>query len=178
MKINIPRPISKFWGWSGFISMPNFRPFCTCILKKTPSNLTAFTESKWWRKEENQQTMSKILFILKVVGIYQYTKFQAFSLMCPKENARKPQISPVSLSHRKISIPSVKSIWFWRWLWYFNMPNVKPFLPCVINIMPGNLSGWTDGKSVDWSVIRAMVIPPVRWKDGWTGNPKNNVSSA
>ena len=39
-KINRPWPKSnKFWRWSGYIAIPNFRPFLVCILKKISRNL-------------------------------------------------------------------------------------------------------------------------------------------
>ena len=84
-------------------------------------------------------------------------QIQAINVMHSPENARKPQIWPDSLSQsgakmRKINIPWPESHEFWRWSGYIRMSNIRPFLPCVLMKMPGNLSGWTD-----------------RWTDGLTG---------
>ena len=58
---------------------------------------------------------------------------------------RKPQIWPVPLSQncakmKNINIPWPKSNLLWRWSENINMPNFRPFLPCVcLKKMPGNL---------------------------------------
>ena len=71
-------------------------------------------------------------------------------------NARKPKIWSVSLSQshakrRKINRPWPQSNQFWRWSGYISMQNFRPFPPCVLREMPGNLfgrtDGWTDGRT-------------------------------
>ena len=59
------------------------------------------------------------------------------------ENARKPQIWPVSLSQncakiRKINRPWPQTNQFWRWSRYISMQNLRPFPPCILREMPGN----------------------------------------
>ena len=87
--------------------------------------------------------MTKILSVLKVVIIHQHVKFQAIPLMPSQENAQKPQTSPILLSQKTAKImktnrPWPKSNQFWRWSGYINMPNYRPFLLCVLQIMFGN----------------------------------------
>ena len=69
------------------------------------------------------------------------------------DNAWRPQIWPVSQSQRgtiirKINRARPKSDQFWRWSGYISMQSFRPFPPCVLQEMLGNLSrrtnGWTD----------------------------------
>ena len=68
-----------------------FRPFLPAFQRKSleTSNLTNFPLSKWHLNEENQQTMTNILSVMKVVRIHQHTKFQAIPLLHSHENAQK-----------------------------------------------------------------------------------------
>ena len=90
-----------------------------------------------------------------------YTQFQIlsksnFELWCRSfdmrspGNARKPQVWRISLSQnsakmRKINKPQPYSYQFWRFSRYINMQNFRPFPPCVLQQIAGNLSGRTDG---------------------------------
>ena len=61
--------------------------------QETP-NFTHFTKSKCRQNEENQQTMTKIRSVLKVIRVHQHAKFQAILRMRSPENDQKPQIWP------------------------------------------------------------------------------------
>ena len=92
------------WRWSGYTSAPNFRPFLTWVITEMPrtSLLTSFTRSKWCQNQENQYTMTKTQSFLKVLMLYQHTKFQAISLIHCWEYARKSKIWPISLGQSVI----------------------------------------------------------------------------
>ena len=107
-----------------------------------------------------------------------------------QENARKPQILPVSLNQSgakrtKFNKPLPKSTNFWSWSGYISMPNFRPFLSSILKKMPGNLlgwmdrwtnrqmDGWTEGKSVGWSVIRIKVGLSVDWIEKWMDRRTN-----
>ena len=60
---NISRPWQKsnhFWGWSGYICTPNFRPFFPRVLTKIAGNLKliSFTKSKWHQNEDKQRVLT------------------------------------------------------------------------------------------------------------------------
>ena len=108
---------------------------------ETP-NMNSFMKPKWCQKEENQQTMTIIESVLKVVRTHQHAKFQGNSSMCSPGNARNPQILHVTRSQnstkiRTINRPWLWSIQFWRWSGYISMHNFRPIPPCVLREMPG-----------------------------------------
>ena len=129
-KMNRPQPkYNQFQKWSVCISTSNFRPFLQCIVEQISPNPKF--EVKWCQNKENQQTMTKILSILKVLRIHQHDKFHAIPPMHSQENAWKLQISPVSLSQnvvkmRKINRPWPKSNQFWKWSGYITKLNFRP----------------------------------------------------
>ena len=51
--------------------------------------MTCFTKSKGHQNVENQQSMTKIKSVLKVVRIHQHAKFQAIPSMPSQGNAQK-----------------------------------------------------------------------------------------
>ena len=61
-----------------------------------------------------------------------------------QNSASSPQILPVILSHIGAKMCNIIRRWlkskqFWRWLGNISMPNNWPFLPCIVNKMPGNI---------------------------------------
>ena len=77
---------------------------------ETP-DLTRFTKSKWRQKEENQQTVTIILSVLKVIKIHHHAKFQPIPSMRSPGIARKPQIWPVSLSQSGVKRRKINRPW-------------------------------------------------------------------
>ena len=57
-----------------------------------------FTKSYSYHNEENQQTMTKMYTVEKVVRIHHHVKLQAIPPMHSEENYQRPQIWPVSQS--------------------------------------------------------------------------------
>ena len=112
------------------------------------------------------------------------------------DNAWWPQIWPVSLSQRdtimrKINKARPKFNQFWRWSRNISMHNFRPFPPCILREMPGNLPGrtdrWTDGQAEKQSrLIRWTDGPMYIWKEGISGlertdgrtTQKHNASDA
>ena len=95
-KTNRPWPKSnQFQMWSGYISMSNFRPLLPWVLKKITEipNLTCFTKSKWHQNDEYQQTVIKVLSVLKAVRIHQHAKFEAIQSDCNKNSNEESTLS-------------------------------------------------------------------------------------
>ena len=77
-------------------------------------------------------------------------------------NAWKPRIWPVSLSQNSAKMRKINKPWpwtnqFWRWSRYISMENFRPFPPCVLRQIPGNLSGRTDGRTCRKTVTVGRV---------------------
>ena len=70
---------------------------------ETP-DLTRFTKSKWRQKEENQQTVTIIYPVLKVVKIHQHAKFQAIPSMRSLANAWKPLRTDGRTCHKTVTV--------------------------------------------------------------------------
>ena len=106
---------------------------------ETP-NLTRFTKSKKCQNKKIQQTMAIYKTFLKVVKIHQHVKFQAIPSMCSPQNARKPQIWPVSLSQNsaKIRTRQIWGIWKLRLAYSPETPHLGQnrwcFVPCDLEI--------------------------------------------
>ena len=63
---------------------------------------------------------------------------------------------------------------FLRWPRYTNKQNVRPFHPCVLQQIPGNLSGRTDGHMDGHAAKPSLLVgwtngPMYRWKEGISG---------
>ena len=80
---------SKWWKSTTVTKMPNFRPFLPCIIRKMPGNI-----QKWRQNKENQQIVTTIRTVLKIVMIHQHAKFQATIFMHSQGKALTPQILP------------------------------------------------------------------------------------
>ena len=81
-KINRLWTISnQFWRWSGYISMPNFRPFLPCVLLWI-CGTTKFDQSP------------RIWSVRKVVRIHQHAKFQVIPCMHSLQNVRNSKLEP------------------------------------------------------------------------------------
>ena len=83
-------------------------------------NLTYLTKSKLCQNLNNQQIMTIIWLVMKVVSIHLDAKFQAILFMCFPGNAKSPRIWPVSLCQSCTKIRNINRMWpssyqFWRW---------------------------------------------------------------
>ena len=119
---------NQFWKWSGWIGIPHFRSFHPCTFQKTAANI-------------------KLHPVLKVVRIHHLVKFETISSMLSPDIAQKPLIGPISVGwncakSRKSSNCGLNLI-VSEGGWYKSILNVRPFLPCVIHKLHGNLSGRT-----------------------------------
>ena len=63
------------------------------------------------KNEENQQAVTKMYSVLKVIRTQQYAKFQAIPPMRSPENSLKSQIWLVSLSHNAAKMRKINSLW-------------------------------------------------------------------
>ena len=96
-KINTPsQKLVSIYQHAKFQDIP---PMCSQQMP-TNSNLTCFTKSTCCQNEENQQTVTKIKSVLKVVRIQQHDKFQAISLILSHTFSRKcPEYPKFDLFH-------------------------------------------------------------------------------
>ena len=70
-----------------------------------------FHEVKIVPIKKNQQTVTIIYSVLKMLTIHQHAKYQAISSMRSPGNAWKPQILPISLSHNSAKIRIITRPW-------------------------------------------------------------------
>ena len=88
--------------------------------------------------------------------------------MCSQENARTPQICPVSLyvdaaEMMKFNRPCQKCNHFERCSGYISKSNFRPFLPCIVKKIPQI-----------WPVSRSQMV--LNWAK--TDHEQNRISSA
>ena len=139
-KVNRPWPqCNQFQGWSGWISMSNFRPFFPCVPKKIPEtpNLTCFTKSKWYQNEVYQQSVTKICSILKLVRIHQHAKLRPFLSWVLKKMPRNRQFGLFHLTQTAAKMMKINRQWpksnqFSRWSEYISMSNFWSFIVTAI----------------------------------------------
>ena len=90
------RKCNHHWKWSGYISMQKIRQFRPCVLRKVSEtlNMTSFTE--WRITKENQQTMTKILSVLKI-GYISMKNYRPFPSCIFQEMLGYPKFDPFHL---------------------------------------------------------------------------------
>ena len=73
------------------------------------------------------------------------------------------------------TVTKILSVEFWRWSGYISTSNFRPFLLWGFKEMPGNLSRWTDGWRVGWSVNPLWWVGSLMdgWTDRWTDRQKD-----
>ena len=93
--------------------MQNCRPFPQCDLQEKPGNhpkFDPFYKVKIAPKLEKSSDHNHNLVSSEggqEVRIQQHVKFQAIPSMCSPDNARKPQILPISLSQNSAKIRKI-----------------------------------------------------------------------
>ena len=143
---------NQFWRWSQPISIWYFRSILSWVLLRIPEaqKFTCFTKWKCHQNDENQDTLSKIESLLRMVRIHQHAKFNwGHSLYvsfceCPE--------------YSNLIWP--KSNHFSGWSGYINMPDS---IETIFYIFPSANARNPQIWFVSLSVLPCMTIKCDRW---------------